>query len=305
MMCPPVFRFAPSPSGLLHLGHAFSALYSARAARRAGGRFLLRIEDIDTGRCRDEFVTQIYEDLAWLGLEWEQPVRRQSAHMGVYAEALDQLKAQGLVFPCPATRRQIAGRIGDAPDQPRDPDGGLLYPARTAPGAADPWPLPARAGEPVAWRLDMARAVRRAQALATQRGEAWGFWEDGQGPQAEHSEVALAPEIWGDVVLARKDIGTSYHLSVVVDDALQGVTHVTRGQDLYAATHIHRVLQILLGLPAPRYDHHGLVRDMAGRRLSKTDRDTSLKSLRAAGCTPQDVMRLCGFAEQFPENLSG
>ena len=285
-----VFRFAPSPSGLLHLGHAYSALYSYREARSANGRFLLRIEDIDTTRCKKEYEMQIFEDLHWLGLEWEQPVRRQSEHMGVYQDALDRLKSLDLLFPCPATRRQIAERIGNDPAHPRDPDGGLLYPARQETG--DVWPLRAEPGEPVSWRIDMKKAVMRAREM---NGKRMSFIENDEGPAGESGQIDLTPEIWGDVVLARKDIGTSYHLSVVTDDAVQGVTHVTRGQDLFFATHIHRLLQILLELPQPEYFHHPLVRDKQGRRLSKTDRDTSILSLKEAGYTPADICRMCGF----------
>lgn len=288
----PVFRFAPSPSGLLHLGHAFSALYSFRAARSAGARFLLRIEDIDHTRCRPEFEQQIYQDLHWLGLEWELPVRRQSEHRTEYEQALARLKGLGLVFACPATRREIAARLAAEHEPRRDPDGGLLYPPRTGPEAKHPWPLPARPGQMVSWRLDMAAALRYARAM---QGQDFLFEEDDCGPEGERGVVPLAPALWGDVVLARKDIGTSYHLSVVVDDAAQGVSHVTRGQDLFYASHIHRLLQILLGLPRPRYSHHQLVRDKDGRRLSKTDRDTSLKSLRDQGVSPEQIADLCGF----------
>lgn len=295
----PVFRFAPSPSGLLHLGHAYSALSCHRAAREAGGRFLLRIEDIDHTRCRPEFERQILDDLAWLGLSWEQPVRRQSEHMADYEQALRRLRKMGLIFPCPASRRQIAERAARAGAEARDPDGGLIYPPRSSPGDPDPWPLPITPGEAVSWRLDMGRAAALAQQMT---GAEWWFDEQGKGPAGEHGRQLLDPLVWGDVVLARRDIGTSYHLSVVVDDALQGVSHVTRGQDLFAATHIHRLLQILLELPRPVYHHHALVRDEDGRRLSKTDRDTSLKSLREQGMTPAEIAALCGIDNHY-DNL--
>ena len=253
---PPVFRFAPSPNGHLHLGHAFSALLNYDLARRAGGRLLLRIEDIDPARCRPEYEDAIYEDLAWLGIGWEPPVRRQSEHLADYRRALEKLSAQGLVYPSFESRAEIAKlvaeREADGP-WPRDPDGAPLYP-----GAAKQLP-PERAraaidsGAPYALRLDMDAAIARAGDLA--------WTEQGEGPDGETGLIAANPHAWGDVILARKETPTSYHLSVVVDDALQGVTDVVRGQDLFHATSVHRLLQHLLGLTEPRYRHHRLIRD--------------------------------------------
>jgi len=287
------FRFAPSPNGELHLGHAFSALFTARAAREAGGRFLLRIEDTDLGRARPEFEQGIYDDLAWLGLTWEEPVRRQSDHFDDYRAALARLQAMGLAYPCFATRAEIeaAARI----DSPRSPDGAPVYPGLWR------WRPPREVdvrlseGASFALRLDMARAVAAAEKIA---GAPLTFTEEGSGPAGETGEVRAEAQLWGDVVIARKEIPTSYHFSVVVDDALQGVTCVTRGHDLFHATYIHRVLQVLLGLPEPRYRHHGLIRDGSGRKLAKSARDTSLKSLREAGVSAEEVKRRLGFATE-------
>jgi glutamyl-Q tRNA(Asp) synthetase len=286
----PVFRFAPSPNGEMHLGHAFSALFTAEAARAAGGRFILRMEDIDLGRARPEFEQGIHDDLSWLGLTWEEPVRRQSEHFGDYRAALVRLRELGLVYPCFATRAEIeaASRI----DSPRDPEGMPLYPGlwRWRP----PRDVEARLSEgaPFALRLDMARAVAKTEEIA---GGPLSFIEEGTGPAGETGEVRVEAQRWGDVVIARKEVPTSYHLAVVVDDALQGVTHVTRGQDLFYATFVHRVLQTLLGLPVPRYRHHALIRDESGRKLAKSARDTSLKSLREAGVSPEEVRQRLGF----------
>lgn len=291
----PVFRFAPSPNGELHIGHAFSALFTAAAAREAGGRFLLRIEDIDTGRARPEFERGIYEDLAWLGLEWEEPVRRQSEHFDDYREALGRFQEMGLVYPCFATRAEIeaAARL----DSPRDPEGAPLYPGlwRWRP----PRDVEARLSEgaPFALRLDMARAIAAAEKMA---GGPLTFIEEGAGPAGETGKVRVVAQRWGDVVIARKEVPTSYHLAVVVDDALQGITHVSRGQDLFYAAFVHRVLQVLLGLPAPRYRHHALVRDGGGRKLAKSARDTSLKSLREAGMSAKELRERLGFETHKP-----
>ncbi len=255
-MPPPVFRFAPSPNGYLHLGHALSALLNFDSARRSGGRFLLRIEDIDATRCRPEFETAIYEDLAWLGIAWETPVRRQSEHLSEYRDAVERLAAEGLVYPSFESRgeiaRLVAQREAEAP-WPRDPDGTPLYP-----GAAKSLP-----------------ADQRARLL--------------------ESGVAARPQAWGDVILARKEAPTSYHLSVVIDDARQGVTEVVRGEDLFWSTSVHRLLQQLLGLPHPVYRHHRLVRDGEGRKLSKSTMATGLRELRAAGATPADIRRGVGL----------
>jgi glutamyl-Q tRNA(Asp) synthetase len=278
------FRFAPSPNGYLHLGHAYSASLNARMAAAAGGAFLLRIEDIDQGRARPEFEAAIYDDLGWLGLTWLTPVRRQSEHLATYAAAIDKLRAMGLVYPAFESRaeiaRMVAARQRHAP-WPRDPDGAPVYP-RTPISERD---TEARmtAGAPYALRLDMKAALERTGALT------WS--ESGSGPNGESGTIAADARAWGDVILARKDMPTSYHVSVVVDDALQGITDVVRGQDLFHATAIHRVLQTLLGLPAPRYHHHALLRDDAGAKLAKSIASTSLRALRAAGVTPAEVVR--------------
>lgn len=287
---PPVFRFAPSPNGYLHLGHALSALINADMAHARGGRLLLRIEDIDEARCRPEYEAAIYEDLAWLGLRWELPVWRQSEHYDDYRAALARLEAEGLVYPSFESRAEIAALVAErerAGPWPRDPDGAPLYP-----GAAQDLSEAERrrridAGEPHALRLDMAAAVKRAGALS---------WRDsGFGPAGETGSVAADPAAWGDVVLARKETPTSYHLAVVVDDAAQGITDVVRGQDLFHATGVHRLLQALLGLPAPRYHHHRLIHDPDGRKLSKSTAATGLRALRAAGASPGDIRRLVGL----------
>ena len=284
----PVFRFAPSPNGELHLGHALSAIVGFEQARACGGRFLLRIEDIDTGRSRSAYVAGIFEDLRWLGLTWEEPVVFQSQRMDAYRAAARQLRDMGLLYPCFATRAEIAAA---ATDDARDPDGAPLYPGLYKGRDAGDLARRQAAGEPFALRLDMERAV--AAAAGKLGGAPLTFIEiaeDGT-PQT----VAARPGRWGDAVLVRKDVPTSYHLAVVVDDAWQGVTHVTRGHDLYAATDLHRLLQVLLGLPEPHYRHHRLVTDAAGRKLAKSARDTSLKSLRESGIGPADIRRMLGL----------
>lgn len=282
----PVFRFAPSPNGELHLGHAYSALFDYALCHRAGGRFLLRIEDIDATRSRPEFEEAIYRDLAWLGIEWETPVRRQSEHMAAYREALDTLRNAGLVDPSFMSRSDIAAATA-VEGWPRDPDGAPLYPGSDR--DLDPSVSEARiaAGEPHAWRLKTDIAVARAGPLT------WS--EEGAGPHGETGLVTARPEFWGDFVVARRDVPTSYHLAVVVDDALQGITHVVRGRDLFHATAAHVLLQTLLGLPAPAYRHHRLITDTAGRKLSKSDRATSLRLLREGGATPADIRRMVGL----------
>ncbi len=284
---PPVFRFAPSPNGYLHLGHALSALMNADLARAAGGRLLLRIEDIDTSRCRPEFEAGIQEDLAWLGLTWEQPVRRQSEHFDSYREALARLDAMGLIYPSFESRAEIARLAEQREQRRRDPDGAPLYH-----GEAKSMSLAERArrmaaGEPYALRLDTAAALAQAGALA------WA--ETGAGPGGETGSIAADPAAWGDVILARKDTLGSYHLAVVVDDAAQGVTDVVRGQDLFHATSVHRLLQNLLGLAVPRYHHHRLVLDAEGRKLSKSTRATGLRELGAQGLTAADIRRAVGL----------
>ena len=278
-------RFAPSPNGLLHLGHAYSALFAADAAARRGGEFLLRIEDIDGERSRRHFEEAIREDLAWLGLRWPQPVRRQSEHMAAYAAALEKLKRLGVVYPCFASRAEI--RRSSPGDGRRDPDGAPLYPGLWR-GRQQEAAARLAAGHPANWRLNMARACE----LAMPAGDGLVFVECGRGPGGERGPISADPRIWGDVILARKNTSTSYHLSVVVDDAVQGISHVTRGQDLFHATSLQRLLQELLGLPAPRYVHHGLVRGADGRKLSKSAGDQSLAALRAAGLSPSRVRRL-------------
>ena len=284
-MSRPVFRFAPSPNGHLHLGHALSALTAYEAARALGGRFLLRLEDIDVGRCRREFTESIFEDLAWLGLEWEEPVRRQSEHFDDYAAALAELDAAGLLYPCYATRGEIATAVARRDRNgvwPRDPDGAPLYPGlHRGLGPAERAALVQRRP---ALRLKMDEAIARAGA-----GLTWRELGDAGG------EIEAHPEAWGDVVLARRDVPTSYHLAVVVDDALQGVTHVVRGRDLFHATAVHRLLQRLLGLPEPVYRHHRLILDADGRKLSKSAGDTALQALRAGGATPADIRRMVGL----------
>ena len=287
----PVYRFAPSPNGHLHLGHAFSALINADAAQAAGGRFLLRIEDIDRSRCRPEYEAAVYQDLAWLGIVWEQPVRRQSDHLADYRDALARLEALGLVYPSFESRaeiaRMVAAREAQAP-WPRDPDGAPLYPGTAKSVSADERAQRIAGGAPYALRLDTAAAMRQVGALT--------WTDDGTGPDGETGVINAAPQAWGDVVLARKDTPTSYHLSVVVDDAAQGVTDVVRGQDLFWATSLHRLLQALLGLPEPRYRHHRLIRDDQGHKLAKSTQSTGLRELRARRITPDDVRKIVGLA---------
>ncbi len=266
-----VTRFAPSPTGHLHLGHAFAALTAWRRARDAGGRFLLRIEDIDRARCRPEYTADLLDDLAWLGLDWDGGTRLQSEHMGDYSAVLADLQSRALVYPCFCTRADIAA----AGSAPQGPDGASVYPGICR--ALPPYVRTARIarGAPHAWRLDMAAATARAGALS--------FVEEGQG------RLACAPERFGDVVLARKDAPASYHLCVTHDDAMQGITLVTRGNDLLPATGIHRLLQALMGWPAPIYAHHRLLTDASGRRLAKRDFAQTLRAMRATGMAPVQV----------------
>jgi glutamyl-Q tRNA(Asp) synthetase len=284
----PVFRFAPSPNGYLHLGHALSAVIDFEMARAMNGRFLLRMEDIDATRCRLEFEQAIYEDLGWLGTAWEQPVRRQSEHLDAYRTALEKLG--DLIYPSFESRAEIARLVAERDAKapwPRDPDGAPLYPGKAKHLPAHERDARIAAGEPYALRLDMNAAVARTGPLT---------WDEiGEHPKDEHETLMAHPEAWGDVILARKDTPTSYHLSVVVDDALQGVTHVVRGQDLQSATSVHRVLQELLGLPAPHYHHHRLVLDADGRKLSKSNQSTALRELRQQGATPDKIRRMAGI----------
>jgi glutamyl-Q tRNA(Asp) synthetase len=293
-MAPRVFRFAPSPNGYLHLGHALSALLNADMAHAVNGKLLLRIEDIDRTRCRPEYEAAIYQDLAWLGLASEAPVRRQSEHFVAYRDALDRLTAMGLVYPSFESRGEIA-RLVAAREQtgawPRDPDGVPLYPG-TAKQISQDERRRRMAAEPYALRLDMAKALARA-------GEV--HWtETGGGPSGETGHVPARAEQWGDVVLGRKDTPTSYHLAVVIDDALQGVTDVVRGEDLFWATGVHRLLQQLLDLPAPTYHHHRLIRDADGHKLAKSTHATGLRELRAQGNTPADIREIVGLRPLQP-----
>jgi glutamyl-Q tRNA(Asp) synthetase len=269
---PVASRFAPSPTGRLHLGHAYSALQAHDVARKHGGRFLLRIEDIDPGRARPEFVEGILEDLAWLGIIWDEDVLFQSRRLPVYAGALDRLKGMGLVYPCFCTRAGIAAEIAASASAPHGPDG-PLYPGTCRRLGKDEREQRA-AREPHAWRLDLARAVEAAGPL---------IWREGE------RIITAEPHLFGDVVLARKDAPTSYHLAATTDDAAQGITHVVRGADLFAATHVHRLLQALLGLPTPIYRHHALLLGPDGKRLAKRDGAPSLAGLRAIGVDPAEL----------------
>ena len=276
-------RFAPSPTGYLHLGHAYSALFAHEAARAHGGRFLLRIEDIDPIRCRPEFSEALLEDLRWLGLTWEEPVRRQSEHMDDYAAALAKLRSMGLLYPCFCTRREIEKEVMAAAAAPhlaaQGPDG-PVYPGTCRTLDPDERAQRLRRDEAASWRLDVARALEMTGPL---------YWTERAAGRVE-----AAPLDFGDVVLARKDVAASYHLSVTVDDHLQHVTLVTRGKDLFRATDIHRLLQALLGYETPGYHHHELMTDAAGRRLAKRDRDVTLRALRAAGKSAAEVRTMAG-----------
>lgn len=275
-----VTRFAPSPTGRLHLGHAFAALFAEREARAQGGRFLVRIEDIDRGRCRPEFEAAILEDLAWLGLEWDRPIRRQSEHMADYAAQLARLEAMGLIYPCFCTRAAIRSEIARAGHAPHGPDG-PLYPGTCRTLSGDECGARIDRGEAFALRLDMGPAAARAGPL---------IWTD-----RDRGETIADPCAAGDVVLARKDTPTSYHLAVTLDDHLQGVTLVTRGEDLFATTHVHRLLQALLGFETPEYHHHRLLAAASGARLAKRDQGATLETLRAEGHGPAEVRRMAGF----------
>ncbi len=276
-----ITRFAPSPTGWLHLGHAFAALFAFEAARQRGGRFLVRLEDIDQARVRPEYESAIFDDLAWLGLSWEEPVWRQSQRFDAYRDALAKLDALGVLYPCFCTRKEIQDEIAGAGQAPHGPDG-PLYPGTCSARSAMERQERAASGLPFALRLDVAKAA----ALASREL----FWEDlGRGEQRAR------PDVFGDVVLARKETPASYHLSVVVDDAAQGVTLVTRGEDLLAATNLHRLLQDLLGLPVPQWQHHRLITDESGRRLAKRDDARSLRAMREQGWTAERVRSELGF----------
>ena len=277
-----VTRFAPSPTGLLHLGHAFAAMTAAKM----GERFLVRIEDIDAGRCRPQFETAILEDLDWLGLTFERPVLRQSQRLLAYRAALDDLAARALVYPCFCTRKEIAEEIARAVEAPHGPDG-PIYPGTCRALSSDERARRVAAGEAYALRLDVGKAAREIGAPF--------FEERGVGPNGETGRIRVDPLLYGDVVLARKEMPAAYHLAVVVDDAFQGVTLVTRGNDLFASTSVQRLLQALLGLPAPTYAHHRLILDEHGKKFSKRDRAITLRALREAGVTPQEIRARLGL----------
>jgi glutamyl-Q tRNA(Asp) synthetase len=275
-----VTRFAPSPTGRLHLGHAYSALFAEAAARQSDGRFLLRIEDIDPARCRPEFEQGIFEDLAWLGLQWEMPVRRQSDHLGDYRAALERLESAGLLYPCFCSRKEIQAEIARAVVAPHGPDG-PLYPGTCRALSARERKSRISLGRPYALRLDVAAGLARTGPLT---------WQD-----IDRGVILAEPQLLGDVVLGRRDAPASYHLAVSLDDDLQGVNLVTRGEDLLAATHVHRLLQSLLDLATPAYRHHRLLTNAKGERLAKRDGAMTLAALRQAGHAPAEVRAMTGF----------
>ncbi|MFI0845190.1 tRNA glutamyl-Q(34) synthetase GluQRS [Mesorhizobium sp. IMUNJ 23232] len=291
-MNPPIFRFAPSPNGRLHLGHAYSALLNQRLADAAGGRLLLRVEDIDTTRCTPEFEAGIFDDLHWLGMRWEEPVRRQSEHFSGYEQSLRRLMDENLVYPAFMSRGEMRTYIveqeASGKNWPRDPDGVPLYPGLDKALSEKKRTALIDEGRPFAWRLDMAAALARI-------GRPLAWTEFSADDLSVLNQVEARPQDWGDVILARRDTPTSYHLSVVADDALQGITQVVRGLDLFAATAVHRVLQELLGLPAPLYHHHRLILGPDGRKLSKSLRDTGIATLRGNGAAPGDIRRMIGL----------
>lgn len=274
-------RFAPSPTGLLHKGHAFAALTAYQRAQYECGRFLLRVEDIDTTRCKPAFIQAIYEDLAWLGIKWEQPVRIQSEHFDDYMHALTQLKLRGLAYPCFCTRKEIQAEIEQAPSAPHGFDG-PIYPGTCKNLTNVQIKDRMDKGTPYAWRLNLALALENIKTPLT--------WID-----EIHGTITAKPETLGDIILARKDTPTSYHLSVVVDDALQGITHVVRGEDLLPATHIHIVLQKLLDLPPPTYHHHPLMLDSEGKRLAKRDKAITLRQIRETGVSAEALRKSIGL----------
>ena len=285
-----VTRFAPSPTGFLHLGHAYAALLAWQAAQETAGKFVLRIEDIDLGRCRPGFEQAIVEDLTWLGLCWDEPVRRQSQHFDDYAAAIAKLDEQGLVYPCFCTRKEIEAEIARSAEAPQLTD----FSPEPYPGICkrldhDERARRVAAGAPYALRLDCSKA------MASIGSQPLAFEEKGAGPNGETGRQIARPELIGDIVLARKDLPASYHIAVVTDDALQGITLVTRGHDLFAATHIQRLLQALLGLPFPEYAHHHLILDPQGRKFSKRDGAVTLRNLRLSGATPSDIHNMVGL----------
>ena len=285
-----ITRFAPSPTGLLHLGHAFSALVAFEAANAADGRFLLRIEDIDQARCKPEFEQAIYEDLAWLGLLWEEPARRQSDHFDEYKSVLDRLREKGVVYRCFKTRKEITGEIARAPHlSPEGPDGASYVGAPLA--ALEERSLLAQ-GAAFAWRL----SISAARDVLGDAFEELAFTEEGAGPNGETGRIKATPAIFGDPVIARKDFGTSYHLASVYDDACAGVTHVIRGQDLFHAAHLHVLIYALLDFKPPAYRCHKLITDKRGKRFAKRDNSVTLRTLRDSGSTKEDILSKLGFS---------
>ena len=283
-----VYRFAPSPTGWLHLGHAYSAILNHDLARATGGRLLLRIEDTDVSRVREAFVEGIFTDMAWLGLEFEQPARRQTEHFADYARAADRLRGMGLIYPCYASRTEIERAAGS--DAVLDPDGQPIYPGIFRDAAAARLAEYAARGEPAACRIDMAKALRHLDER-----KVLPLSYRSARPDGTIEQIIARPERWGDAVVVRKGTPTSYHLSVVVDDALQGVTDVVRGMDLLAATDLHRLLQALLDIDPPRYRHHPLLTTADGRKLSKSQEDKGLRELRAQGLSAEGIRRLTGL----------
>lgn len=288
-----VFRFAPSPNGALHLGHALSALLNRDMAKAAGGRLLLRMEDIDVARCTPELESAILADFDWLGIAFEEPMRRQSEHLDQYSQALGKLIDRELVYPAFLTRGAIRQQVEDleatGKSWPRDPDGAPHYPGEERRLTPDGRQRMLAGGKQHAWRLDMRKAVALLDTPLT-------WQETGAGPNGETGSIIADPSAWGDVILSRADAPSSYHMAVTLDDALQGVTHVVRGRDLFHATSVHRLLQHLLGLPEPVYHHHPLILGADGRKLSKSNKDTGITAFRVAGETPQEVLaRLTGF----------
>ena len=288
----PTFRFAPSPNGHLHLGHAYSTLLNQKLASAIGGRLLLRIEDIDTLRCPPELEADIFRDLEWLGIDWERPVRRQSQHFADYEKVLKRLIREGLVYPAFMSRGEIRAFIASSKDSgrnwPHDPDGVPLYPASDRTLSVNARKRRIAQGEPFAWRLDVEAAMARVD-----KSLSWKEFADES--LTTINTVPAEPLRWGDVILARRDIPTSYHLAVVLDDALQGTSHIVRGRDLFLATSVQRLLQELLGLPQPAYFHHPLILGADGRKLSKSFGDTSLAALRDAGMSPEEVQARVGL----------
>jgi glutamyl-Q tRNA(Asp) synthetase len=302
MSARPVLRFAPSPNGELHLGHALSALVGFDMATRLGGRFLVRIEDIDTTRCREEYVSQIFDDLAWLGITWEEPVLRQSEHFTTYSAASDWLLKLGLLYPCFATRTEISEATETSPAPPAlDPDGTPLYPGLHRNLPKEEVAARLARNEPFALRLHMDRALDALEGITGRRRVTFTELDADGNPR----RIEMNPADWGDAVIVRKDVPTSYHLAVTVDDARQGVTHVTRGRDLYAATSLHRLLQVILGLSEPVYHHHRLLTDAHGQKLSKSAGDTSLRALRERGLDRLQIRRLVGLEGNAPAEPRG